>query len=98
MKFKLLRGIHNEDGRTYYPEAVVDSMSDLTTLNVVKGAPRFEQVLEEEAAPVAVAEPPKADSLDGMTVEELRKFAEETEVDLGKARTKDQILSVLRSA
>ena len=56
-----------------------------------------------EIQPAAVTghpvEPPAAkDSFDGKTVEELRGLAEEMEIDLGKARTREQILAVLRSA
>ena len=108
MKFKVLRGMHAEGGRTYEVGSIVDSASDLCTLNYVSSAPRFQRVESdpEEVSAAALKgydtinemQPAKKDALDGMTVEELRKFAEESEVDLGKAKTREQILAVLRSA
>ena len=113
MKFRILRGIHSEGGQTYGVGSVVDSKSDLGRFNSSPDEPRFERVFsdpeETRAAAMAgcpelqpkaaaVAEQPAAkDAFDGKTVEELRGLAEEMEIDLGKARTRDQILAVLRS-
>ena len=101
MKFRVLCGVHSEGGRTYGVGSVVDSASDLSRLNY-PGVERFERLNVPDPLAVAVADLPKEepakDSFTNMTVEELRKFAEEAEVDLGKARTRDQILAVLRSA
>ena len=104
MKFRVLCGIHSEGGRTYEAGSVVDSKSDLSRLNYT-GVERFQRSDAEETTPpvsavltAPVSPTTPADSLSNMTVEELRKFAEETEVDLGKARTREQILAVLRSA
>jgi hypothetical protein len=110
-RFKLLCGVHNEDGQTYMPGAIVDSKSDLSLLDPT--GERFQRLPDDplphsdpeatKAAALAGYDmvnelQPKKDSLDGMTVEQLREFAAETEVDLGKARTREQILAVLRSA
>jgi len=112
MKFRVLCGVHSEGGRTYEAGSVVNSKSDLSRLNY-PGVERFERLPDgdlpkSDPAEVAAAAQAgydtanemqsKKDSLDGMTVEELRKFAEGKEVDLGKARTREQILAVLRSA
>ena len=113
MQFKVLRGIHSESGRTYYAGSIVDSKSDLLTMNHVSSTPRFQRVESDPSETHAAAlkgyntineiqspkaKEPEKDAFTTMTVDELRKFAEETEVDLGKARTRDQILVVLRSA
>ena len=44
MRFKLLRGSHQEDGVTYEPGAVFESKSNLLELNYIKVVPRFEQI------------------------------------------------------
>lgn len=38
------------------------------------------------------------DTLEGMTVEELRKYAAEEEIDLGPAKTKAQILEAIKAS
>ena len=43
-KFKLLRGIHSEGGKTYVPGDIIDSKSDLLAHNTTPNAPRFEEV------------------------------------------------------
>jgi hypothetical protein len=40
----------------------------------------------------------KSDGLDGKNAAELRKIAEEEEIDLGSAKTKDQILGRIRES
>jgi hypothetical protein len=110
-KFRILRGVHSEGGCTYLPPAVFESEADLLRHNSTPDDPRFEQVYEETRAAAmagcpelqpktvaAVEQPAAKDAFDGKTVEELRGLAEEMEIDLGKARTRDQILAVLRSA
>ncbi len=39
---------------------------------------------------------PASDGLDGLTIEELRKFAAEEEVDLGDAKKKEDIIEAIR--
>lgn len=48
-----------------------------------------------KVANVAVAEPPRDESLEKMSVSELRKFAEGEEIDLGSAKTKTEIITVI---
>lgn len=49
---------------------------------------------DEETAPAL----PAADELDSMTVEQLRKMAKEDRVDLGTAKSKDEIIKAIRAA
>ena len=64
-RFRVLRGLHNESGRTYQAGEVVDSKSDLTKFNRPNSV-KFERVLEETPAPqeaVAVAAEQELDAL-----------------------------------
>ncbi len=92
-KFRLLRGIHNEGGNTYFPGEVVDSKSDLLEHNS-PGSTRFEKVSEDTHA----STDPDVGQLEGMTVVQLRELAQFEEVDLGTATRKDEIINVLQSA
>lgn len=114
MKFRILRGKHNQgerhpDGRPviYARNDVVESETDLCKLNAGMATKKFERVDDStpltnpDAAGKSVPSPetvdPNEDTFNEMTVAELRQFAEQEEIDLGKARTKDEIIAVLRS-
>lgn len=90
-KFKLLRGIHNEGGETYYTGDIIDSASDLS--KHPQGRARFEPVSDDAAVVTATKEPP----LESLTVVQLREIAEELEVDLDTVTRKDEIISALRA-
>ena len=90
-RFRLLRGIHNEGGKTYKPGDVFDSASDLGRHNRGGGI-RFEKLTEA----VPISETPTNDDLSRMTVPSLRELAEREEIDLGQAVLKDDILETIR--
>jgi hypothetical protein len=104
-RWKILSGVHSVGGQTFVPPAEFDDPSDLRKLDPhgerfarVGSDPQETHAAAMEGAKELLTEQRKVDGLDEMTVEQLRQFATESEVDLGKARTKDQILAVLRSA
>lgn len=97
-------------GRTYHAGDVIETNFDLTTLN--GGDPqtvKFEKVDDATPATAVDAVPVEIkssvntnaaavdDTLDAMTVNELKEMAAEEEIDLGSAKSKAEILSVLRS-
>jgi len=90
-KFKLLSGIHNEGGNTYYAGDIIDSKSDLLKHNVSGSSPRYEKAAESTPSSVQS----RTDQLDAMTVSQLREFAEAEEIDLGEATKKAEILAVI---
>lgn len=104
MKFKVVRGVHSEGGVTYEKGDVVDSASDLRTLNS-PGAIKF-QILENEVAEAAraglegkpVPVPTGPDEFDAMTIPDLKKFASQEGIDLGTATKRDEILVLIREA
>lgn len=96
MKFRLTHGMHDQgDGRVYKRGDVVVSDQELDKRF---GYNRFQR-LDDQAA---LAPPPANESVDDvfsdMTVAELKKFAEEEEIDLDGATKKDVILAVIRRA
>lgn len=58
-KFKVLRGLHAEGGRTYRPGEIVDSKSDLSELNT-HGSIRFEKISAGEISKTESLEDLKA--------------------------------------
>ena len=58
--------------------------------------------IEERKAKLATMKGGKpafgTDTLDGMTVDELKKMAAEEEIDLGKAKTQPEILAIVKKA
>ena len=109
--FRVLHGRHVEgktpDGkqRTYVQGDIVDSQSDLTCFNS-PGAIKFEKIesgrMPENTpalagSPATVAEK-ENDGLEAMSLAELRKMAEEEEIDVKTAKTKDQVIATIRAA
>jgi hypothetical protein len=71
------------------------------TETVAEAAARGFNTIHKNAptkSPPEPAGPSNKDMLDTMTVNELRKFAEDEEIELGDAKTKEQILKVVREA
>jgi len=60
------------------------------------GRPVSQTVRSKKNNPAPAEEIFVGDGLDGMTISELRKFAEEEEIDLGSAVRKDEILKEIR--
>lgn len=103
-RFKLLHGIHNEGGKTYYPGDVIDSASDLSKHNRPSNV-RYEPVAEETDDPLGSADTLQANPvplesgapLESLTIAQLRQLAEEYEVDLGDAAKKGEIIDALQT-
>jgi hypothetical protein len=88
---------------------IVESDADLLFLNGKVGSlgPKFEVVhddrlhatdrvnLAKKEMPVDPASP-QGDGLDSFTLDELKQLAEDDEVDLGKAKTKEQVIKAIR--
>jgi hypothetical protein len=105
MLFKLLRGLHHQNKRTYSVGDLIESTVDLAGR---LGKDKFERVLEaaevaavKAAANEAASVPTEAvvdDGLSGKSVAELRAIAEAEEIDLGNAVKRNDILTVIRAA
>lgn len=103
---RVLHGAHNEYGKTYHRGEVVNSRSDLRKMNK-PGAKKFEFMgmvdegaIEPEAITInaPVRDFPSEDTLSNMTIPELRRFAEQEEIELGSAKSKTEILEAIRAA
>ena len=106
-QFEVLQGSHNEYGKTYGPKSIVNSRSDLRRHNKPGSQKfRFIGMVEEDAVePDPEKGPsqvypatPSDDTLSGMSIQELRKFAEQEEIELGTAKSKSEILVAIRAA
>lgn len=96
MKFRLMHGIHDQgDGRLYKRGDVVVSDQELDKRF---GYNRFQRLDDQAAVSSAPSNEPVDDVFSDMTVAELKKFAEEEEIDLDGATKKDVILAVIRRA
>ena len=112
MKFKNLVGSYQApsvDGEqpVVYPEgSVFESKLDLAKRFNDRRVTKFKRmpddaelfIAERKAASdvAPVEEPPEDDVFSGMTIAELQEEAKEAGIDLGKAKTKKDILKVLR--
>ncbi len=94
MKFRLIRGVHQEGGQTYSSgvdgQDIIETDKDLSAMND-SVRPRF-LVIEEFAA---VTQQTGYDILRVKTVKELRELAEEETIDLGDAMLKDDIVNII---
>ena len=94
MKFRLKRG-HHEQGkgqerRRYTKGDIVESDIDLAARF---GSEKFQRI-EESAA----SSSPAATDFKQMKIAELKDYAEEEGIDLGEAKTKQQIVDILVAA
>lgn len=98
-RYRLRAGSHIDKNGTYKQGDVFDSDEDLVKRF---GHQKFERVYSEVThKPVEKsdkASDKSDDGLESMTLEELRKFAEGEEIDLGKATRKDEIIKAIRAA
>lgn len=112
MRFRLLAGMHIQNDpmsgkeRIYRAGAVFESVTDLAR----RWPEKFERVLDStpltpdpaasgmDASPSSAPLPSSGDEYEGMTVKELQALAAEEEIDLKGARTREEILTVLRKA
>lgn len=105
--FELLVGSHFEgiepDGqpKQYRQGDIFHSRSNLLKFNS-PGSIKFRRANAPdryfaEPEPVQAHEEPR-DELAGMTVEQLKDFASGQDIELGKARTKDELVRAIRQA
>lgn len=90
--------------RMFKPGEVVESEKDLAKLFNRPGSVKFERLpdppqaqISQSQETVAVQRKPDVD-LEAMTVRDLRELAEQEEIDLSGATTKEQIVKALRQA
>jgi hypothetical protein len=83
-------------------ELVLDELTDLKSMlsarEKLEQRIKVAQAAEEgfRTSQTDAAKYPANDTLESMSVAELRKYAEEEEIDLGAATKKDQILNIIR--
>jgi hypothetical protein len=97
-KFKLLVGQHAEHGRVYKAGDIIETDYDLNRFNAPK-AEKFQRITGEEAQAITqsqAAQAPVDETLESMTLQELRNLAAEEELDLGNAKTKAEIIAAIR--
>ncbi len=97
-KYKLLTGMHNEKGVTYIAGAegqdIIETDKDLT--KITNGVhPRFQLISDLEGAEQRVPADVFRAEMRSKTVAELRKFADEEEIDLGEATRKEEIFNII---
>jgi len=100
-------------GHKYGPGDLVVTDIDLNRFNAGSGPKKFDRLPDNTPIPKAgqkkktqasasVQSSPKLpmeeDTLQGMSVEELRHLAEQEEIDLGEARRKDKIIEIILEA
>ena len=71
MKFRVLRGVHQEDSGTYTKNQVVDSNTNLVQRFNVRGFPKFEKVPDN--TPVSKAGPAKVKKVKPKQVKESKE-------------------------
>lgn len=98
-RFRLNSGIHSEGGKTYTPGDVFESASDLSAHNVRGDLPRYERVTSSIALSHG-EKPADRDPLGihHLSVPELKKWAENEEIDVGDATRKSQITKIIENA
>lgn len=105
MKFKLLHGFHSHGGTTYKPGSFIESDIDLVKRFNSPGSRKFEriQAADPEVEQAAKAgfndqDEPSVIPLEELTVKQLRREADELEVDLTGYSRKEEIINALRDA
>jgi len=95
--FKLLSGVHSHGDRVYNVGDIVESGIDLEKRFNAPGSLRFQRLREEDLPnrdPSSPGNSPRT-ALEALTVNQLRKLAEEYEIDLADATKKDDIIGIL---
>lgn len=97
-KFRINAGVHYEQGKRHAPKdnPIIVTTSDLNKFNNAVGLKRFEEigdVVETEESATATQ-----DGFDNMTVDELRRYAAEGEIDLTGLTRKEEIIEKLRAS
>lgn len=106
--FKILAGQHVADGKVYHKGEVVESTVDLektqgaNKYKRVSGTPATEpETPAEPSTETPVTEPSgmdSADTLDAMTVADLKELAADEEIDLGGAHLKADIIAAIQKS
>lgn len=97
MRFKLLRGVHVEDGKTYHPGQTIDTERNLLESN--QGSARFERledVLITEDASREYSD--LEEKLKELSIAKLRRHAEVEGIDLGTSSSKEEVINTIRAA
>lgn len=94
MKFKLIRGVHQEGGKTYSSgvegQDIIETDNDLSKFND-SVRPRF-MVIEELAA---VSQQTGSDVLRAKTAKQLQAFAREEKIDIGDTTDKQELFNII---
>jgi hypothetical protein len=99
-RFKLLGGSHDQgDGRVY---SQGDEFESAVELDVLHGANKFQRLSGSFGQATLIESesvlPTERSGLDGMTLTELKVVADQEEIDLGDAKTKRDVLRVVKAA
>lgn len=99
------RRVYDDPTKAYNPVMVAAQEDELTKLRAENAALRAQQGTNQPSlpSPTPVVLPPSAaqgqtSTINEMSVEELRKFAEEEEIDLGRATRKEDVLKIIQKA
>lgn len=111
MRFQLLVGTHvGDDNKHYTAGDIIETQTNLAArFNEPNCPPKFRRLTEKEFAAEqenqafrkqqeADKNKKPGDGLDSLSLEDLRKLAEEEEIDLGKSKTKEEVLKAIRSS
>lgn len=94
--FKVLRGVLQENGKTYKKGDVITTDTDLLKHNE-PSHPRYAEVLGDTATVVKEQEAVD-ESLNEMSFAELKSYAQEGEVDITGATTKADLIAKIKQA
>lgn len=102
-RFELLGGTHTQGDGVIYKRG--DTVASELELDVLHGSNKFRRLSEDTrpSSPPPATVPEEADAadlsfLDGMSLKELREYAEQEEIDLGDAKRKQDVLKVITEA
>lgn len=108
MKFLILAGEHiHDDGLQYATGSIIETKSDLVKKFNSPGSEKFRRV--EDSAPVTiptnrnsiapegVVQKTAEEIFDEMDVDELRKFAGENKINVGKATSKEDLVRIIKA-
>lgn len=105
MKFKLLVGVHEDKNGRYdardSKRNIVESDHDLVKIfgaEKFRRLGKFVEVDPEDESKVINEDIEVNDSFEDMSIAQLRKFAKDEEIELGEAKSKEEIITVLRNA
>ena len=111
-RFQLMRGIHSEGGKTYYPRGSYLDKDGVRQLEGVEGQDIIDSAsdlskhnslgierykrLPDLPVAKAKAEETQDDGLDDLTIKELRDLAKTNDIDLGTSIKHAEIVQTIR--